>query len=121
MFADLGLKYVGPIDAHDIPVERALQQAKQFRGPVLVHCITRKGNGFKAAENHEEDRFHAVGKINAKTGEVGAAWADLDRPVLRGASAGWAATTSESHHGTRRPSRPASFAKGSPIAASTSA
>ncbi|HJY46481.1 MAG TPA: 1-deoxy-D-xylulose-5-phosphate synthase [Propionibacteriaceae bacterium] len=83
MFADLGLKYVGPIDAHDIPaVEKALQQAKQFPGPVLVHCITRKGNGFKAAENHEEDRFHAVGKINAKTGEaVGAAsgqtWTDL--------------------------------------------
>jgi 1-deoxy-D-xylulose-5-phosphate synthase len=84
MFADLGLKYVGPIDGHDIPaIERALQQAKQFRGPVLVHCITRKGNGFKAAENHEEDRFHAVGKINARTGEaVGAAasgqtWTEL--------------------------------------------
>ena len=83
MFADLGLKYVGPIDAHDIPaVERALQQAKQFRGPVMVHCITRKGNGFKAAENHEEDRFHAVGKINAQTGEAvggaaGQTWTDL--------------------------------------------
>jgi 1-deoxy-D-xylulose-5-phosphate synthase len=83
MFADLGLKYVGPIDAHDVPaVERALQQAKQFRGPVLVHCITRKGNGFKAAENHDEDRFHAVGKINAKTGEAvggasGQTWTDL--------------------------------------------
>jgi 1-deoxy-D-xylulose-5-phosphate synthase len=83
MFADLGLKYVGPIDAHDIAaVELALQQAKQFRGPVLVHCITRKGNGFKAAEDHEEDRFHAVGKINAKTGEAvggasGQTWTDL--------------------------------------------
>jgi 1-deoxy-D-xylulose-5-phosphate synthase len=83
MFSDLGLKYVGPIDGHDVvAVERALQQAKQFGGPVLVHCITRKGNGFKAAENHEEDRFHAVGKINAKTGEaVGGAsgenWTDV--------------------------------------------
>jgi 1-deoxy-D-xylulose-5-phosphate synthase len=83
MFADLGLKYVGPIEGHDIAaVERALQQAKQFRGPVLVHCITRKGNGFEAAENHEEDRFHAVGKINAKTGEAvggasGQTWTDL--------------------------------------------
>src|SRR5512133_26470 len=83
MFSDLGLKYVGPIDGHDVvAVERALQQAKQFGGPVLVHCITRKGNGFKAAENHEEDRFHAVGKINAKTGEaVGVAsgenWTDV--------------------------------------------
>jgi len=71
LFSDLGLKYVGPVDGHDIPaVERALRQAKQFGGPVLVHCITRKGNGFKAAEDHEEDRFHAVGKINAKTGEA---------------------------------------------------
>ena len=70
MFSDLGLKYVGPIDGHDLTaVETALRQAKQFGGPVLVHCLTRKGNGFSAAEAHEEDRFHAVGKINAKTGE----------------------------------------------------
>src|SRR5215204_6186831 len=70
MFSDLGLKYVGPIDGHDVTaVETALRQAKQFGGPVLVHCLTRKGNGFSAAEAHEEDRFHAVGKINAKTGE----------------------------------------------------
>jgi 1-deoxy-D-xylulose-5-phosphate synthase len=83
MFADLGLKYVGPIDGHDVvALERAFQQAKQFGGPVLVHCITRKGNGFQAAENHEEDRFHAVGKINAKTGEAlgvasGENWTDV--------------------------------------------
>ena len=83
MFSDLGLKYVGPVDGHDVAaVERALQQAKQFGGPVLVHCMTRKGNGFKAAEDHEEDRFHAVGKINAKTGEAlggasGQNWTDV--------------------------------------------
>ena len=71
MFSDLGLKYVGPIDGHDIAaVEHALQQAKQYGGPVLVHCLTRKGNGFKAAEDNEEDHFHAVGKINAVTGEA---------------------------------------------------
>ena len=83
LFSDLGLKYVGPIDGHDIAeVERALLQAKQFRGPVLVHCITRKGNGFKAAEDHVEDHFHAVGKINATTGEAiggssGQTWTEL--------------------------------------------
>jgi 1-deoxy-D-xylulose-5-phosphate synthase len=83
LFSDLGLKYIGPIDGHDIAeVERALRQAKRFRGPVLVHCITRKGNGFKAAEDHEEDRFHAVGKINAVTGEAigataGQTWTEL--------------------------------------------
>jgi len=71
MFSDLGIKYVGPIDGHDEQaVERALLQAKQYGGPVIVHCLTRKGNGFKAAENHDEDRFHAVGKINAQTGEA---------------------------------------------------
>jgi 1-deoxy-D-xylulose-5-phosphate synthase len=83
LFSDLGLKYVGPVDGHDIAeVERALRQAKQFRGPVLVHCITRKGNGFKAAEDHVEDHFHAVGKINATTGEAigassGQSWTEL--------------------------------------------
>jgi 1-deoxy-D-xylulose-5-phosphate synthase len=83
LFSDLGLKYVGPIDGHDIAeVERALRQAKQFRAPVLVHCITSKGNGFEAAEKHEEDRFHAVGKINSTTGEAvggaaGPTWTDL--------------------------------------------
>jgi 1-deoxy-D-xylulose-5-phosphate synthase len=83
LFSDLGLKYVGPIDGHDIAeVERALLQAKQFRGPVLVHCLTRKGNGFKAAEDHVEDHFHAVGKINATTGKAigghsGQTWTEL--------------------------------------------
>ncbi|MGJ6979072.1 1-deoxy-D-xylulose-5-phosphate synthase [Aestuariimicrobium soli] len=70
MFSDLGIKYIGPIDGHDeVATERALDQAKGFAGPVIVHCITRKGAGFHAAENHEEDRFHAVGKIDEITGE----------------------------------------------------
>lgn len=70
MFSDLGIKYVGPIDGHDIgALVASLEQAKQFRAPVIVHCITRKGNGFAAAENHEQDRFHAVGQINELTGE----------------------------------------------------
>ncbi|HET9871361.1 MAG TPA: 1-deoxy-D-xylulose-5-phosphate synthase [Propionibacteriaceae bacterium] len=83
MFSDLGLKYLGPIDGHDIAaVEQALYQARQFRRPVLVHCLTRKGNGFKAAEDHEEDRFHAVGKIDALTGQAlggakGLTWTDV--------------------------------------------
>jgi 1-deoxy-D-xylulose-5-phosphate synthase len=70
MFADLGLKYVGPIDGHDLEaVELALQQARGFGAPVLVHCITQKGRGFKAAEDDEQDRFHAVGPIDEVTGE----------------------------------------------------
>ena len=70
MFSDLGLKYLGPIDGHDLgALTKALEQAKGFRGPVLVHCITQKGRGFRAAEEHEEDRFHAVGRIDEFTGK----------------------------------------------------
>ncbi|WP_420175116.1 1-deoxy-D-xylulose-5-phosphate synthase [Luteococcus sp. OSA5] len=82
LFSDLGLKYLGPIDGHDEDaVELALEQAKGFGGPVIVHCITQKGRGFKFAEDNEEDRFHAVGKINELTGEplsavVQATWTD---------------------------------------------
>lgn len=69
MFSDLGLKYLGPIDGHDVgALETAFQQAKNFGGPVIVHCITQKGRGFKAAEENEEDHFHAVGKIDQLTG-----------------------------------------------------
>ncbi len=47
MFEDLGLKYVGPIDGHDIEaLESALQRAKRFGGPVIVHCLTEKGRGY---------------------------------------------------------------------------
>jgi len=83
MFSDLGLKYVGPLDGHDVvAVERALQQARQYGGPVLLHCLTHKGQGFAAAENHMEDHFHAVGKIDATTGEAlaassGRTWTDV--------------------------------------------
>ncbi|MEV8311391.1 1-deoxy-D-xylulose-5-phosphate synthase [Streptomyces flavidovirens] len=70
MFEDLGLKYVGPIDGHDIAaVESALSRAKRFHGPVLVHCLTEKGRGYAAAEQDEADRFHAVGAMNPLTCE----------------------------------------------------
>ena len=70
LFSDLGMKYLGPIDGHDIAaLEVALTRAKRFGGPVIVHCITVKGRGFKAAEDHDEDRFHSIGKIDEHTGE----------------------------------------------------
>ncbi|MFE7317231.1 1-deoxy-D-xylulose-5-phosphate synthase [Streptomyces sp. NPDC057555] len=69
MFEDLGLKYVGPIDGHDIEaLESALARAKRFGGPVIVHCLTEKGRGYKPALQDEADRFHAVGKIHPDTG-----------------------------------------------------
>lgn len=69
MFEDLGLKYVGPIDGHDIEaLESALQRAKRFGGPVIVHCLTQKGRGYEPAVQDEADRFHAVGVIHPDTG-----------------------------------------------------
>ncbi|MFF8811054.1 1-deoxy-D-xylulose-5-phosphate synthase [Streptomyces pactum] len=78
MFEDLGLKYVGPIDGHDIEaLESALQRAKRFNGPVIVHCLTEKGRGYQPALADEADRFHAVGKIHPDTGlPIAAAGAD---------------------------------------------
>jgi 1-deoxy-D-xylulose-5-phosphate synthase len=70
MFEDLGLKYLGPIDGHDISaLEKALFQAKKFEGPVLVHAITEKGRGHAPAINDEAEKFHAVGVVDPETGE----------------------------------------------------
>ncbi|MFM8938352.1 MAG: 1-deoxy-D-xylulose-5-phosphate synthase [Actinomycetota bacterium] len=70
MFEDLGLKYLGPIDGHDIvALEKALTQAKKFEGPVLVHAITEKGRGHAPALNDEAEKFHAVGVVDPETGE----------------------------------------------------
>ncbi|WP_028649342.1 1-deoxy-D-xylulose-5-phosphate synthase [Nocardiopsis sp. CNT312] len=69
MFEDLGLKYLGPVDGHDEPaLEKALRRARDFGGPVIVHCITQKGKGYAPAENHEEDQFHAPGPFDIDTG-----------------------------------------------------
>jgi 1-deoxy-D-xylulose-5-phosphate synthase len=70
MFEDLGLKYVGPVDGHDITeLEHALGRAKEFDGPVIVHVITEKGRGYAPAEEDEADRFHGVGIIDPDTGK----------------------------------------------------
>nr|WP_205615524.1 1-deoxy-D-xylulose-5-phosphate synthase [Streptomyces harenosi] len=82
LFEDLGLKYVGPIDGHDIEaLESALTRAKRFGGPVIVHCLTEKGRGYQPALADEADRFHAVGKIHPDTGlpiaSSGADWTSV--------------------------------------------
>ncbi|MFC9493713.1 1-deoxy-D-xylulose-5-phosphate synthase [Streptomyces sp. NPDC056982] len=70
MFEDLGLKYVGPIDGHDLgAVESALRRAKRFHGPVVVHCLTEKGRGYEPALADEADRFHTVGVMDPLTCE----------------------------------------------------
>jgi 1-deoxy-D-xylulose-5-phosphate synthase len=69
MFEDLGLKYIGPVPGHDLDaVEHALRKAKRYPGPVLVHVLTVKGQGYPPAEHDEADRFHGVGIIDPVTG-----------------------------------------------------
>ena len=70
MFEDLGFKYLGPIDGHDIDaMEKTLQMAKEFGSPVIVHAITEKGRGYKPALDDEAEKFHAVGIVDPVTGK----------------------------------------------------
>ena len=68
-FEDLGVKYTGPVDGHDITaLEFALTRAREYAEPVIVHVITEKGRGYTPAEEDHADRFHAVGRIHPETG-----------------------------------------------------
>ncbi len=70
MFEDLGLKYVGPIDGHDVTaLENAFRKARGFGGPVIIHCLTEKGRGYPPAVEDEADQFHAVNVIDPLTGK----------------------------------------------------
>lgn len=69
IFDSLGLKYLGPVNGHDLPqLLEALEMAKNFGAPVVVHVITEKGRGYKPAELNTDDHFHAVGAIHPETG-----------------------------------------------------
>lgn len=96
LFSDLGLKYIGPVDGHHLgALEAALEAARQFEGPVIVHVITEKGKGYLPAEQHDEDRFHAVNKIDELTGA----------PLTTAAKRTWTKAFSEQmvHLGEGRP------------------
>ncbi|CAG7611134.1 1-deoxy-D-xylulose-5-phosphate synthase [Leucobacter soli] len=69
LYSNLDIKYVGPVDGHDLQaLEHALRQAKEYGRPALVHVITEKGRGYAPAENDEADQFHAIGQIDPDTG-----------------------------------------------------
>ena len=71
LFEDLGMKYIGPIDGHNMAaVEEALQLARSYKGPVIVHTLTEKGRGYAPARADEADQFHSVGVIDPETGEL---------------------------------------------------
>ena len=70
MFEDLGFKYLGPIDGHDIAaMEKTLHMAKEFGSPVIVHAITEKGRGYTPALEDIAEKFHAVGIVDPVTGK----------------------------------------------------
>ena len=82
MFEDLGLKYIGPVAGHNIAaIEDSLRLAKNYGAPVLVHVITEKGRGHAPAVQDEAEKFHAVGIVDAETGEPlaksGTSWTSI--------------------------------------------
>ncbi|MEO6826023.1 MAG: 1-deoxy-D-xylulose-5-phosphate synthase, partial [Microbacteriaceae bacterium] len=70
LYSNLDIKYIGPIDGHDVEaMQEALRQAKGYGAPVIVHAITQKGRGYAPAMQDSADQFHAVGQIDPETGE----------------------------------------------------
>ncbi|MBZ6372112.1 1-deoxy-D-xylulose-5-phosphate synthase [Microbacterium aurum] len=88
LYSNLDIKYLGPIDGHDLEaLEETLRLAKEYGAPAIVHVITEKGRGYEPARNDEADQFHAVGKIDPATGEpLGSsdveAWTDVFSDAL---------------------------------------
>jgi 1-deoxy-D-xylulose-5-phosphate synthase len=70
LYSNLDIKYIGPVDGHDLhAMKEALEQAKNYGAPVLVHAITQKGRGYEPALQDVADQFHAIGHIDPETGE----------------------------------------------------
>lgn len=89
-FEELGFKYLGPIDGHDFEaLEKTLEYAKKVQGPVLVHVITKKGKGYKPAEDDTVGTWHGTGPYKMETGAFvksaskGPAWSSLVAESVR--------------------------------------
>ncbi|WP_312580199.1 1-deoxy-D-xylulose-5-phosphate synthase [Clostridium sp.] len=68
-FEDMGIKYIGPIDGHNIKeVSKVLKMAKNINGPVVIHTITTKGKGYSFAEKSPH-KFHSMGPFNCNNGK----------------------------------------------------
>ena len=68
-FEDIGFTYLGPVDGHNIDeLEKILEQSKHLEGPILIHVITKKGKGYRFAEE-TPDKFHGISSFDIKTGE----------------------------------------------------
>lgn len=70
LFEELGLKYIGPIDGHNInELTKVISRAKGLKGPVLIHVLTQKGKGYSFAEDKPQE-FHGISPFEIETGEV---------------------------------------------------
>lgn len=70
-FESLNFRYFGPVDGHDaIGLAKVLQDLKDIPGPKILHCITRKGAGYKFSEEGNPTKWHAPGVFNKETGEI---------------------------------------------------
>ncbi|NPB08190.1 MAG: 1-deoxy-D-xylulose-5-phosphate synthase [Aquificae bacterium] len=70
IFEELGFNYIGPIDGHDLPaLETTLKNVKEIEGPVLVHVYTKKGKGYKPAEENPV-KWHGVAPYKVESGEI---------------------------------------------------
>ena len=69
-YEDIGFTYFGPVDGHNIDrLESILNRSKTINGPVLIHVVTKKGNGYKFAEENP-DKFHSTSSFNIETGKT---------------------------------------------------
>ena len=70
MFPELGMKYIGPVDGHNLKqLEHAFRYARDYDGPLIIHVVTEKGRGYAPAENDEADLMHSTGIIDPVTGK----------------------------------------------------
>jgi 1-deoxy-D-xylulose-5-phosphate synthase len=70
-FEELGIKYIGPVDGHDFDdLAQAIESAKDYNGPVIIHVITKKGKGYHPAEDDKLGKWHGLGPYKIETGEV---------------------------------------------------
>lgn len=70
LFEELGLKYIGPLDGHNIPsLVEAFKSVKEIKEPVLIHVLTKKGKGYEPARNNLP-LFHGLGPFDIESGEV---------------------------------------------------
>lgn len=70
IFSELGLDYIGPVKGHDLQdLIKVFEMVKHHEGPIVVHIITKKGKGYRFAEEDSDGRWHGVGKFNIETGQ----------------------------------------------------